>query len=109
MNAIEFAKDYRKLYCRVGDIFTTIRRDTVGNELRYEYSKGEIFQVKINGKATFKAKLLYCAVLVDGLNDVNFSLSLLEYDSEGNEEEFIDKYKSDGILLLIFQKIDGDV
>ena len=36
MTIIEFAKEYRKLKCPVGGIFTTIRRDNKENAERFE-------------------------------------------------------------------------
>jgi hypothetical protein len=104
MKVIEFAKDYRKLHCRVGDIFTTIRRGNDMNNKLYLYSQGEVFHVKIEGKEAFKAKLLYCDTFADGLGD-NFSVGLLEYDSDGDVGSLYARYQSDGVLLLIFQKM----
>ena len=47
MNVIEFAKDYKKLHCRTGDIFTTIRRDNKENAERFEDQELILFFVEV--------------------------------------------------------------
>ena len=107
MNAIEFPKDYKKLHCRVGDIFTTIRRDNDENQRLYQNSDGEVFHVKVEGRVVFRARLLHCDTFVDGL-DGFLSEELLEYDSDGDVEGLYARYQDNRVLFLIFQKMRDD-
>ena len=107
MNVIEFAKDYKKLHCRTGDIFTTIRRDSDINAEKFWGQEGNVFQVKMGGRDAFKAKLLFNL----GWNPhwlKSFPKGLLEYDTDGNMNELVERYGNDRILLLIFQKMGDD-
>ncbi|MEM0135295.1 MAG: hypothetical protein QXU18_08745 [Thermoplasmatales archaeon] len=103
MKIIEFDKYYEKLRCGVGNIFTSIRRDVPEN--KFKYIPSEIFDVVVNGKSVCKAKLL-STIHFHNLwyMDMNI-LPLLAWDTDGDVDSLVRRYKDDGILLLIFQKI----
>ena len=106
MNVIEFAKDYKKLHCKVGDIFTTIRRDNDENAERFEDHEGEIFQVRVEGKDAFQAKLMLNSG-PDGVRLPYLPDAILEYDTDGDVENLKARYGRGKVVLLIFQKIGG--
>ena len=107
MNVIEFAKDYKKLHCRTGDIFTTIRRDSYDNKKRFGGQEGQVFTVRVKGVDAFKAKLLYGTDL-GGSRLARFPKGLLKYDTDENVKDLVERYGDDKIILLIFQKMGDD-
>ena len=106
MNIIEFAKDYKKLHCRTGDIFTTIRRDSDINARKFGESEGGgIFQVRVEGKDVFQAKLLFNSSPACSMKLMYLSEDLCSYDTDENAKELSERYENDMIILLIFQKM----
>ena len=106
LNVIEFAKDYKKLHCSIGGIFTTIRRDNDENAERFEEHEGEIFQVKVEGKDAFKARLLLKSPN-EKFRLTDFSIAFLEYDTDDHIEDLQERYGHDKVIMLIFQRM-GD-
>lgn len=103
MKTIDFAKDYNKLHCGPGQIFTTIRRDNKENSVLYRSREGEAFRVMVNRKEAFKARL----ILVTSFDGLDWGLSdeLLSYDTDGDVDSLHDRYGKDTVLLLIFRRL----
>lgn len=102
---VEFARDYKKLHCPIGGIFTTIRRDNDENAERFEDREGQIFQIKIEGKDAFKARLLLYSG-PDGIRLPYLPDAFLDYDTDGYVHELIARYGRGKVVLLIFKRID---
>ena len=104
-NVIEFVRDYKKLHCPTGGIFTTIRRDNDENAERFEDKEGQVFQVKVEGKDVFKARLLLYSG-PDGVRLPYLPDAFLDYDTEGDIHELKARYGRGKVVLLIFKRIE---
>lgn len=117
MENIDFARRYVKLYCDEGDVFTTLRRDSVDNIEKYINREGSLYNVVINGEYAFKAKLLG-VIYLESIYE--FSKYMLIYettyystdDNKNTEDDIsniIFKYNDAPLMLLMFQKVkDSD-
>lgn len=92
---IKFSYNYKKLKDRM---FTTIRRYTPQKYVYYSSNVGKVFDVLVNDKKQFQAKLIQ----VFSTHFNSLTKEFIEYDTDG-----IYKLQKTELIILIFLRVKG--